>query len=469
MSGEAKAWRIGPPDRRNGPKSLKTVAAGPPVGHDCLMIAKTPQAKSARAVALDLLQTVLHGKKPLDMALADHPALTALDSRDRAFARALVATTFRRLGQIDTLIDTALERPLPRKAKGVRDILRLGACQLLFLDTAPHAAVGTAVDLAQARGHGPHKKLVNAILRRFAREGRALIEKQDAARINTPDWLWQTWTTAYGEDTCRHIAQAHLSEAPLDITVPADDAQWAEALEAEILPTGTLRRAAGGLVSDLPGFKDGAWWVQDAAAALPVKLFGDIQGKIVIDLCAAPGGKTAQLAARGARVAAVDRSEKRLARVRENLDRLNLEADLVSADGTEWRPDAPADAVLVDAPCSSTGTIRRHPDVARLKTPDDVGNLAGLQQRLLAAAVDMVRPGGLIVYCSCSLQPEEGPGQTASLLDDGAPVVCSPISPEEIGGQGELLTEMGELRTLPNHLSDRGGMDGFYAVRFKRL
>jgi 16S rRNA (cytosine967-C5)-methyltransferase len=430
------------------------------------MTTKNPPAKSARAVALDFLQTVLHGKKPLDLALADHPAL---DSRDRAFARALVATTFRRLGQIDSLIDTALERPLPRKAKGVRDILRLGACQLLFMGAAPHAAVSTAVDLAQARGHGPHKKLVNAILRRFSREGRALTDKQNAARMNTPDWLWQSWSAAYGEATCQNIAEAHLSEAPLDITALNNTAEWAETLEAEILPTGTLRRGAGGLVPELPGFKDGAWWVQDAAAALPVKFFGDVQGKSVIDLCAAPGGKTAQLAAQGAQVTAVDRSEKRLARVRENLDRLNLEADLVSTDGTEWRPDAPADAVLVDAPCSSTGTIRRHPDVARLKTPGDVGKLAGLQQRLLAAAVEMVRPGGLIVYCSCSLQPEEGLGQTASLLDDGAPVVCSPISPEEIGRHGELLTEIGELRTLPNHLSDHGGMDGFYAVRFKRL
>jgi 16S rRNA (cytosine967-C5)-methyltransferase len=433
------------------------------------MITKNPQAKSARAVALDLLQTVLHGKRPLDLAIADHPALAALDSRDRGFARALVATTLRRLGQIDALIDSALERPLPRNAKGVRDIMRLGACQLLFLGTAPHAAVGTAVDLAQARGHGPHKKLVNAILRRFSRDGQALTDKQDAARMNTPDWLWQSWSTVYGEAACRRIAEAHLSEAPLDITAPADTAEWAEKLEAEILPTGTLRRAAGGLVPELPGFKDGAWWVQDAAAAMPVKLFGDVAGKTVIDLCAAPGGKTAQLAAAGARVTAVDRSEKRLVRVRENLDRLDLKADVVCADAGDWRPAELADAVLVDAPCSSTGTIRRHPDVAWLKTSDDVGKMVSVQQRLLAAAVDMVRPGGLIVYCSCSLQPQEGPGQAAALLAADAPVVRVPVTPEEVGGGVKLITKAGELRTLPSHLGDRGGMDGFYAVRFKRL
>ncbi|NQV83843.1 MAG: MFS transporter [Rhodospirillales bacterium] len=430
------------------------------------------KAKSARAVALDLLQAVLHGKTPLDMALADHPAMATLDSRDRGFARAMVATTLRRLGQLDAQIDAALERPLPRNAKGVQDIIRLGASQLLFMDTAPHAAVGTAVDLAQARGHGPHKKLINAVLRRFGREGRTLIEKQDAARLNTPDWLWQSWTAAYGETACRNIAEAHLSEAPLDITVPADAAQWAETLEAEILATGTLRRAAGGLVPELPGFKDGAWWVQDAAAALPVKLFGDIRHKHVIDLCAAPGGKTAQLAAAGAKVSAIDRSEKRLVRVRENLDRLGFDAEIICADAIDWRPVEAADAVLVDAPCSSTGTIRRHPDVARLKTPQDVIKLAGLQQRLLAAAIEMVRPGGVIVYCSCSLQPQEGPEQTRALLDAGAPVSLVPITPKDLGGDaeelGEMITEFGDLRTLPSHLGDRGGMDGFYAARFKR-
>lgn len=433
------------------------------------MTTGNPQAKSARAVALDLLQAVLHGKRPLDQALADHPALAALDGRDRGFARALVATTLRRMGQIDALIDTALDRPLPHKAKGVQEILRLGACQLLFMDTPPHAAVGTAVDLAQARGHGPHKKLVNALLRRFAHEGAALAGKQDAARMNTPDWLWQSWMAAYGETTCRRIASAHLSEAPLDITVPADTTQWAEKLEADILPTGTLRRTAGGRVHDLPGFKDGTWWVQDAAAALPVRLMGDVGGKHVIDLCAAPGGKTSQLAAGGARVTAVDRSEKRLARVRENLDRLSLEAELVCADGGEWRPAAPADAVLVDVPCSSTGTIRRHPDVARLKTPGDVVKLSNVQQRLLSSAVDMVRPGGLIVYCSCSLQPEEGPKQAHDLLDSGAPVSQVPVTPKDVGGLGDLITQSFELRTLPYHLDDRGGMDGFFAVRFKRL
>ncbi len=432
---------------------------------------------SARSVTFDLLTAVLRQKLSLDQALSEHPGIGGLEVRDRGFARSITATTLRRLGQIDALIDIALERPLPRKAQGAHDLLRLGLTQLLFLGTPPHAAVATTVDLAQALGHGPHKSLINAILRRFSREGSDLVKNQDAARINTPNWLWQAWTAAYGEPTCRHIAEAHLTEAPLDITVKGntleDKKEWAEKLDARLLPTGSLRRDAGGMVNTLEGFDDGAWWVQDAAAALPVRLFGDVSDKHVIDLCAAPGGKTAQLAAAGARVTAVDRSEKRLLRVRENLDRLGLDADIVCADAGDWRPDKTADAVLVDAPCSSTGTIRRHPDVARLKAPEDVSKLSGVQDRLLAAAVDMVKPGGEIVYCSCSLQPEEGPDRITALLDAGAPVSRVAVQPGDIGGPGKLTEDLisadGALRSLPSHLEEGGGMDGFFAARLKRV
>lgn len=420
---------------------------------------------SPRWAALDLLDAVLRRKQPLDDAIPDHPGFAGLEVRDRAFARLLVATTLRRLGQIDAVIDAALKRPLPGKAQGVRDILRLGAVQLLFLDTPAHAAVATAVDLAQARKHGPHKKLVNAVLRRLGREGRALAEAQDAPRLNTPDWLWEAWVKAYGEPTCRRIAEAHLSEAPLDITVKEDAAGWAEKLDARVLPTGSLRRPSGGTVTDLPGFGEGAWWVQDAAAALPVRLLGDVSGRTVIDLCAAPGGKTAQLAALGARVIAVDRSKKRLGRVAENLGRLGLEANLIAADATAWRPDEPAHAVLLDAPCSATGTIRRHPDVARLKEPDDVAKLTGVQDRLLTAALEMTAPGGTIVYCSCSLQPQEGPERIEPLVGAGGVATREPVKPTEVGGMKELISAEGDLRTLPCHLADRGGMDGFYAAR----
>lgn len=434
-----------------------------------LMSKSIAEIPSARGVALDLLEAVLQKNIPLDQALTSHLTMAVLEERDRGHARALTATILRRLGQIDALIDIALERPLPRKSIGVKNILRIGIVQLLFMNTAPHAAVDTAVKLAQERGYGPHKNLVNAVLRRLSREGRNLIETQDAVRLNTPDWLWKSWLDAYGKELCRDIAEAHLTEAPLDITAPHDTALWAERLNAEILPTGTLRRNSGGLVHELPGFQEGAWWVQDAAAALPVRLLGDIKNKHVIDLCAAPGGKTAQLAQAGARVTAVDRSEKRLARLQKNMTRLNFDAEYIAADASLWRPERPVSAVLLDAPCSSTGTIRRHPDVAQLKTPEDVSKLADLQHRLLDAAIDMVRPGGLIVYCLCSLESEEGPALARALQENSAIITHVSIRPEEVGGFKQFISNAGDLRTLPCHLSERGGMDGFFAARFQRL
>lgn len=425
--------------------------------------------RSARDVALDLLIAVLRRRRLLDEAVDTHSGLAALEDRDRAFARLLAATVLRRLGQIDALIAHCLDTPLPGKAAMVQDVLRLGVCQLIFLETPAHAAVDTTVDLAKARGLTAHKALVNAVMRRLDREGRDVAAAQDAARINTPDWLWRSWQAAYGDATCRAIAEAHLHEAAIDISVAGPAGVWDERLSAERLPTGSLRRAPGGNIAILPGFAEGAWWVQDAGAALPARLLGDVAGKHVVDLCAAPGGKAMQLAAAGAEVTAVDRSEKRLERLTANLKRLGKTAHVVVGDAGRWRPDAPQDAVLLDAPCSATGTLRRHPDVARLKTRDDVAALTLAQAALLCAAVEMVKPGGVLVYCVCSLQPEEGPAQIAALLRAGAPVERLPIRPDEVGGLAEFINADGDLRTLPCHLAEQGGIDGFYAARLKRL
>ncbi len=349
----------------------------------------------------------------------------------------------------------------------VRDLLRLGVCQLAFLKTPPHAAVDTTVALARWRRQAHHLALVNAVLRRLAAEADALGRQQDAARLDTPDWLWRSWARAYGPEVCRLIAEAHLDEPPLDLTAKKDPRALADRLHAEILPTGTLRLRHHGPVSALAGFAAGEWWVQDAAAALPARLLGDVRGRRVIDLCAAPGGKTAQLAASGARVTAVDKAGERVLRLEDNLRRLGLEAEIVIADASEWRPSRPADAVLVDVPCTATGTIRRHPDIPHIKTAGDVAALARVQRRLLFAALDMVGPGGVVVYCACSLQPEEGPGQIAALLASGAPVMREAIVAGEIGGVRELITAEGDLRTLPFHLAPAGGIDGFYAARLR--
>jgi 16S rRNA (cytosine967-C5)-methyltransferase len=421
-------------------------------------------APSARSLALLLLHDVLRRGQSLDERLAVRLDNAGLETRDRGFVRALVATTLRRLGQIDAVIAQFIDRPLPASAATVTDALRLGAAQLLFLATPAHAAVAATVDLVpetQSRYRG----LVNAVLRRLAERGRDLVAAQDAARLNAPDWLWHAWVAAYGEATARRIAEANLDEAPLDLSAKADAALWANRLGGTLLPTGSIRRPAGGAVSELPGFAEGAWWVQDAAAALPARLLGDIAGRIVVDLCAAPGGKTAQLAAAGARVTAVEKNPARARRLAENLERLGLAAEIVRDDAATWHPPAPVDAVLLDAPCTATGTIRRHPDIPRHKRPSDVAAATRLQDRLLGAALAMLKPHGTLVYCVCSLQAEEGPARIAALLARGGPAARRPIDPAEIGGVGELVTAEGDLRTLPCHLSGQGGLDGFYAAR----
>src|SRR6266404_9644533 len=418
---------------------------------------------NSRAVALDLLQEVLVRQRSLDEAMSKNAQWSELEPRDRAFARLLTATTLRRLGEINQALDLFVTERLPLKARAVSDALRLGACQLLFLGTPAHAAVGETVELVGGLGAlAGYKGLVNAVLRRLGRE-RPLTDPWR----NLPAWLAGSWVDAYGEPKARAIAASHLNEAPLDLSVKSDPESWAKRLGGEILPTGSLRLPRGaGPVESLPGYEEGAWWVQDAAASLPARLLG--RPRQAIDLCAAPGGKTAELLARGSRVTAVDRSAPRLTRLGDNLRRLGFEATVVTADAATWRPEEPAEAVLLDAPCSATGTIRRHPDLPWLKRPADIPKLTALQDRLLANAIAMTRPGGLIVYATCSLQPEEGIERIESLLAAGAPVERLPIALEEVGGLADILNPQGDLRSLPFHLGEKGGMDGFYAARLKR-
>lgn len=422
----------------------------------------------ARNAALSALVAVLRKHQPLDAHLDIDPEVRALSPRDRAFARALVATTLRRLGQIDALLDGYLTKPLPSRARTTRDILRLGCCQILFLDVPPHAAVDTAVRLAKQHRQKDYANLVNGVLRRAEREGEAVVAEQDAARLNTPEWLWTSWRGTYGEDTCRAIARAHLNPAPLDITVKAEPARWAERLGGIALATGSVRVTDAGPVTDMPGFGDGAWWIQDAAATLPATLLGDVKGKKVLDLCAAPGGKTLQLAHRGAHVTAVDRSEKRLERLRDNLSRLELSAEVLASDGLQWNPEHAFDAVLLDAPCSATGTIRRHPDLSHLKGPADVETLTGVQERLLRRAAGWLKPGGVLVYCTCSLENAEGPAQISRLLAAAPGLALSPLTADDVPGLPEAIDKNGMLRTLPSQLHEIGGLDGFFAARLIR-
>jgi 16S rRNA (cytosine967-C5)-methyltransferase len=423
------------------------------------LIASTPVAgQPARALAHAWLTAVLERQRPLDEVIAAKPG--QLEARDRAFARLLTATVLRRLGQIDDALDRCLDKPLPPALGWIGQVLRLGAAQLLFLGTPPHAAVDGAV--RQVGDRPALKGLVNAVLRRLAREGAAILAGQDAARLNTPDWLWASWTSTFGEATTRAIAAAHLADPPLDLTPAASDCP------GDVLPTGTRRLRETANVETLPGYQAGGFLVQDAAAALPARLLAVRRGDTVLDLCAAPGGKTANLALAGAKVIAVDHSAKRLEQASENLRRLRLSAQTIAADATEWRPSTPATHILLDAPCSATGTMRRHPDVARLKRADDLPRLVALQDRLLDSAAAMLAPGGVLVFCTCSLQPEEGPARVAALLQRTPGLMREPVQPRELDGKAELIDSAGDLRTLPCHWEALGGLDGFYAARLKK-
>lgn len=434
----------------------------------------TPEGRAARAAAARLLAAVLDAHHPLDGLLdpsAGDPAYTRLEPRDRRLAHAIVATALRRHGEIAAVLDGLVEKR-PRRAGALFRIMEIAAAQLLFMEVADHAAVSLALDLVGEDRDARHfKGLANAVLRRIARERGSLLAGQDPARLDTPAWLFERWSAAYGEAETRRIAEAHRVEPSLDLSVKADPAAWAERLGGVVLPTGTVRLIPSGPVDALPGFAEGAWWVQDAAAALPTRLLGAVAGKRVADLCAAPGGKTAALAAAGALVTAVDVSAARLERLSANLARLGLAAETVGADLLAYEPPAPFDAILLDAPCTATGTVRRHPDIAWLKRPGDVAALADLQARMLDRVVPWLKASGLLVYCTCSLEPEEGEAQAAR-LSARPDLARVPVEAAEIGGLAEAVTPEGDVRTLPSHLVTAtprlSGLDGFFIARFRK-
>jgi 16S rRNA (cytosine967-C5)-methyltransferase len=427
------------------------------------------RAAAARAVAELLGQ---NRALALEDALAQH--VRSLAPADAGLARAIATTTFRRLGLIRRTLDARLERGLPEHQPVLLALLATGTAQILDLAVPDHAAVDLAVRLAKADQRTQHLAgLVNAVLRRIARERDEILAGTAPLADGAPDWLAEHWQETYGPERAEAIARAHLAGATVDITVKADPELWAARLGAALLPTGSLRLPAETApVPSLDGFDAGAWWVQDAAAALPARLLGARPGERVADLCAAPGGKTAQLAAAGAQVTAIDRSAPRLERLQRNLDRLGLAAEIVTGDALSLDRAGEFDAVLLDAPCSATGTIRRHPDVAWTKAPQDITRLTILQAKLLDKAAALVKPGGRLVYCTCSLEPQEGERQISDFLAAYPAFERVPVEPAEVGGLSELIDANGDLRTLPCHLGGgtdaRGGLDGFFASRLRK-
>jgi len=434
---------------------------------------------AARMAAARLLAATIDAKTPLD-GLTDHehghPQFRALDMRDRGLVRAILATALRHRVTIGKLISHRLEKPLPANATALSHILHVAAAQILFLDIPDSAAVDLAVTHAKSDPRTVRfSGLVNGVLRAIVRAKDAELPAVLAETADAPDWFVERLNAAYGADEAKKILTAHRLESPVDFTVKSDPRKWAGAFGGIVLPTGTVRlEKLSGPVSDLPGFAEGEWWVQDAAAALPARLFGDIKGKRVADLCAAPGGKTAQLVLSGAKVTAVEASKNRLVRLAANLDRLGLEAEKVNADLLAYKPDELFDAVLLDAPCSSTGTVRRHPDVLWTKSLADIAKLAAVQRKLLDGAVELVKLGGAIVFSNCSLDPEEGESLAkAFLVDHKGKIELDPIRRDEVPDISAFITSEGYLRTTPAGL-DLGnpalsGLDGFFAARFRRV
>jgi 16S rRNA (cytosine967-C5)-methyltransferase len=417
----------------------------------------------ARRAALAILSGVLQKRRPLDAGLDQ---LAGLAARDAGFARALVSQTLRHMGALDAVLRKFVAKPLaPHKAGAASEILLLGTCELLILKVAPHAAVDAANELAAKDSKAVHfKPLINAVLRKIAQQGEAVLSGLDRERLSTPDWLWSRWMAQYDAGTARLIARAHQNEAPIDIVLRSPDAAFppSEAL------FGSVRRLSDpGRIEELEGFADGGWWVQDAAASIPATLLGDVAGKRVIDLCAAPGGKTMQLAAAGAKVTAVEIDAARAGRLRENLARTKLSAEIAQADARDY--DGKAPLVLIDAPCTATGTIRRHPDLPWIKGAADVTASAAAAYEILESGAAMVEPGGMLVFAVCSLEREEGEEQIAAFLEAHPEFSRAPIAASEVYGHGEWITPQGDLRTLPCHLGDKGGMDGFYAARLRRV
>ena len=454
-----------PPGRPNRSKPGMKAALPP---------AELPPGLACRLAAAAALSDIVLNGRGLEDALSSasqHPRFSSgLEDRDRALARSIVVVSLRRLGTLRRFLGKLLEKGLPKKSGQLEWILIVTAAQILFLDVPDHAAVNACVQAVRLDpASAGFAALANAVARNVARQREE--HESDDPFVDTPGWLATRWRRTYGDETAAAIAAAHRAEVPLDVTVKSDAAGWAEKLDGDVLATGSIRLRGHGPVVEMPGYADGEWWVQDAAAALPARLLAAEAGERVADLCAAPGGKTAQLCQTGAAVTAVDRSAERLKRFATNLERLGLTAETEVADATSYSA-APFDAILLDAPCTATGTMRRHPDVGWTKRASDIVTLSAVQTRMLDRAASLLRPGGRLVYCTCSIEPEEGEAQIAALLRRNPDMVRSPILPDEIGGLSDSINPLGELRTLPFHSARREptivGLDGFFAVRLVR-
>lgn len=421
-----------------------------------------------RQCAVQLLANVFGKRVHLEQAQEANTVFRTLSHADKAFCLRLVRLVCARHGELDALIDGWLENPLPENsANEIRQILRLGLAQLLLAGIPAHAAVHSSVELAKQTHQGRFSGLVNALLNRAVRDGAVQLQTLDGYTLNQPEWFRLRLEAAYGKEQARAIYAAQMNEAPVDLSLRGEAPTFPEDVDAIPLPTGSIRLHRAHGLENLPGYHEGLWWVQDAAAALPAMMLDAGKGAHVLDVCAAPGGKTMQLAAKGCVVTAIDRSAPRNDRLKENMTRMGFDVECVTADAVQWQPGRQWDFILLDAPCSATGTLRRHPEVVLTRGAEDIAKLTRLQAELLEQCFSLLKPGGIMVYAVCSLLAEEGTQQIQTLLAREPHAKLAPL-PEEIRLPAELMASAAELRTLPSHWADIGGMDGFYAARIQK-
>ena len=420
----------------------------------------------SREIAFLIIKKVLDEGATLDGAIDQYSRV--ISPKDRGFIRHLTTTVVRRLGQLDKIINHCTKTKLGNTQMAIRHVLRLGIAQLLFSEVPAHAAVNTSVDLVRKK---LSKKLqylkntVNAVLRKVDRERQDLLKKSSNTRLNFPGWLLRKWDGRYGQKAVKEMLAAMLEEAPLDLNLKPDcDLElWADKLNGKVVPDGGVRISKAGKVSEIEGYHGGIWWVQDMAARIPARLLGAGAGQMVLDLCAAPGGKAAQSAAAGAVVTAVDFSKGRMKRLTENMTRLKLEVDVITSDILNYEPQEKYDYILLDAPCSSTGTIRRHPEILHSRTGGDVKEMVEIQTKMLDHAGSLLNKGGILIYCVCSMEQEEGPDQIKALLERHGSLKRKEIKIEELPGLEQAILETGDVQTLPHYY--QGGIDGFFISR----
>jgi len=433
--------------------------------------AQITEGLEAKKLAFTVLNNVFIKKMTLCEAFRmDKPRYDALHPQDRSFVRLLILSVLKHTTEIDLVLQRFLyEKITDLRPNTLINVFRLGVAQFAFLKIAPYSVVHTTVDLVEAEGIAHQKSLVNTVMRRITTEGFPEIELEDSVKVNTPEWLWKEWTADYGEEVTKQIAATLFNDAPLDISVRKDPEKWAKTLGGTLLPAGSIRKNDENAAFFTEDFSEEEWWTQNASDSLPVKLLGDIRDKDVIDLCSAPGYKTAQLVAGKANVVAVERFATRLKQLQENMNKLGFEVETVVADGTVWKPEKLADILLLDAPSTSTGTIRHKPDILYLKNKKDQDTSVSLQRNLLTNAVKMLKDGGVLLYCVNSLQKAEGERQFDWILDNDLPLKPYPIRADEIEGISEMVTKRGELRALPYHWEEQGGIDGMYVARFVKV